>query len=71
MIISKIKLTKHEFSIMSKKNHFKYFKTSTEIIKLAVQYYVRYPLSLRNFEDILYERGIDISQNNFSKDQYS
>lgn len=56
---------------MSKKNHFKYFKTSTEIIKLAVQYYVRYPLSLRNFEDILYERGIDISQNNFSKDQYS
>ncbi len=45
---------------MSKINHFKYFKTSPEIIKLAVQYYVRYPLSLRNVEDILHERGIDI-----------
>ena len=45
---------------MSKINHFKYFKTSPEIIKLAVMYYVRYPLSLRNVEDILHERGIDI-----------
>lgn len=45
---------------MSTINHFKYFKTSPEIIKLAVMYYVRYPLSLRNVEDILHERGIDI-----------
>lgn len=45
---------------MSKIDPFKYYKTSPEIIKLAVQYYVRYPLSLRNVEDILYERGIDI-----------
>jgi len=45
---------------MSKINHFKYFKTSPEIIKLAVMYYVRYPLSLRQVEDILHERGIDI-----------
>ncbi len=45
---------------MTKINHFKYFKTSPEIIKLAVMYYVRYPLSLRNVEDILHERGIDI-----------
>ena len=40
---------------------FKYFKTSPEIIRLAVMYYVRYPLSLRQVEDILHERGIDIS----------
>ncbi len=45
---------------MSKRNPFKYFKTSPEIIKLAVMYYVRYPLSLRQVEDILHERGIDI-----------
>lgn len=45
---------------MSKQNPFKYYKTSPEIIKLAVMYYVRYPLSLRQVEDILHERGIDI-----------
>ncbi len=45
---------------MTKKNRFKYFKTSPEIIKLAVMYYVRYPLSLRQVEDILHERGIDV-----------
>lgn len=41
-------------------NPFKYYKTSPQIIKLAIMYYVRYPLSLRNVEDILHERGIDI-----------
>ena len=40
---------------------FKYFKTSPEIINLAVMMYVRFPLSLRNVEDLLHERGIDIS----------
>jgi hypothetical protein len=45
---------------MSKKDPFKYYKTSPEIIKLAVMYYVRYPLSLRHVEDILHERGIDV-----------
>ncbi|SUS04691.1 transposase [uncultured Defluviicoccus sp.] len=42
-------------------NPFRYFKTSPEIIRLAVMMYVRYPLSLRNVEDLLFERGIDIS----------
>ena len=45
---------------MLQKNHFKYFKTSPEIIKLAVMYYVRFPLSLRQVEDILHERGLDV-----------
>ena len=45
---------------MSRIDPFKYFKTSPEIIKLAVMYYIRYPLSLRQVEDILHERGIDI-----------
>lgn len=39
---------------------FRYFKTSPEIIRLAVMMYIRFPLSLCNFEDLLHERGIDI-----------
>ncbi len=42
------------------RNPFRYFKTSPEIIRLAVMMYVRYPLSLRQVEDLLSERGIDI-----------
>ena len=40
---------------------FRYFKTSPEIIQLAVMLYVRFPLSLRNVEDLLHERGVDFS----------
>lgn len=43
------------------RNPFKYFKTSPEIIRLAVMMYVRFPLLLRNVEDLLHERGIDIT----------
>ncbi len=43
------------------RNPFKYFKTSPEIIRLAVMMYVRFPLSLRQVEDLLHERGIDVS----------
>ena len=43
------------------KNPFRYFKTSPEVIHLAVMMYVRYPLSLRQIEDLLHERGIDVS----------
>jgi putative transposase len=46
---------------MTKRFPFRYFKTSPEIIRLAVMMYVRFPLSLRNVEDLLHERGIDIS----------
>ena len=46
---------------MTKHSPFRYFKTSPEIIRLAVMLYVRFPLSLRNVEDLLLERGIDIS----------
>ena len=43
-------------------NHspFRYFNSSPDIIRLAVMMYVRYPLSLRQVEDLLFERGIDI-----------
>jgi putative transposase len=40
---------------------FNYFETSPAIIRLAVMLYVRFPLSLRNVEDLLHERGVDIS----------
>ncbi len=39
---------------------FRYFDSSPEVIRLAVMMYIRYPLSLRQIEDILFERGIDI-----------
>ena len=42
------------------KTPFKYFKTSPEIIRLSVMPYVRFPLSLRQVEDLLHERGIDV-----------
>ena len=40
-------------------NPFRYFNSSPEIIRLAVTMYVRFPLSPRQVEDLLSERGID------------
>jgi putative transposase len=40
---------------------FRYFKTSSESIRLAVMLKVQIPLSLRNVEDLLQERGIEVS----------
>ena len=39
---------------------FRYFHSSPEVIRLVVMMYVRFPLSLRNVEDLLFERGIDL-----------
>ena len=41
-------------------NPFRCFNPSPEVIRMAVMLYVRYPLSLRNVEDLLSERGVDI-----------
>ncbi len=41
-------------------NPFRYFNSSPEVIRAAVMMYVRFPLSLRQVEDLLHERGIDI-----------
>ncbi len=41
---------------MTKHSTFRYFKTNPEVIRLAVLLYVRFPLSLRNVEDLLRER---------------
>jgi putative transposase len=45
-----------------KKPHdpFRWFDSSPEVIRLVVMWYVRYPLSLRNTEDMAFERGIDV-----------
>ena len=40
---------------------FRRFNSSSEVIRLVVMMYVRYPLSLRNVEDLLHQRGIEIS----------
>ena len=46
---------------MSKaENPFRYFHSSPEVIRMMVMLYVRYPLSLRNVEDLLFERGYDL-----------
>ena len=49
---------------MARKNKsldpFRWFDSSPEVIRLAVMYYVKFPLSLRNVEDLLFERGIDV-----------
>lgn len=39
---------------------FRCFHSSPELIRLVVMLYVRYPLSLRNVEDLLFDRGIDL-----------
>jgi putative transposase len=41
-------------------NPFRWFDSSPEVIRLVVMMYVKFPLSLRNVEDLLHERGIDI-----------
>ena len=46
---------------MTKQSPFRYFKTSPDILRLAVMLYVRFPLSLRNVEDLLHERGVEVS----------
>ena len=43
------------------KDPFRYFNSSPEVIRTAVMLYIRYPLSLRNVEDLLFERGYEIS----------
>jgi putative transposase len=42
------------------RNPFRYFNSSHEVIRLAVMMYIRFPLSLRQVEDLLFELGIDI-----------
>jgi putative transposase len=39
---------------------FRCFNSSPEVIRLVMMMYVRFPLSLRNVEDLPFERGIDI-----------
>jgi putative transposase len=43
-------------------NPFRCFNRSPEVIRLTVMMYIRYPLSLRQVENLLFERGIDICQ---------
>ena len=39
-----------------------HYRTSPEIIRLAMTMYVRSPLPLRNIEDPLHERGVGVSR---------
>lgn len=46
---------------MTRRSPFRYFRTRPEVIRLAVMMYVRFPLPLRNVEDLLHKRGIESS----------
>jgi len=39
---------------------FRYFRSTPEVIREVVMLYIRFPLSLRNVEDLLFERGYDL-----------
>ena len=41
-------------------NPLRWFGSSPEVIRLVVTLYVRYPPSLRDVENLLFESGIDI-----------
>ncbi len=45
---------------MTKCFPFRYVKTWLEVTRLAVKLFIRFPLSLRDVEDLLHERGIKI-----------
>jgi putative transposase len=47
---------------MAKPDPFRGFHSNPEVIREAVILYVRFPLSFRNVEHLLRERGIDVSQ---------
>ncbi|WP_162933074.1 hypothetical protein [Roseovarius sp. EL26] len=47
---------------MTSKCPFKYFKSSRDVIRFAVKLRIHYGLSLRQCEDMLAERGIDVSE---------
>ena len=40
------------------KNPLRYFNSSPEVIRLVVMMYIRYPLSLKQVEDLLFERAL-------------
>jgi putative transposase len=48
-------------------NPSRWFDSSPEVIRLVVRMHVRYPLWLSNVEDLLFERGIDISHETVRK----
>jgi putative transposase len=39
---------------------FRYFHSAPELIREVVMLFVRFPLSLRKVEDLLFERGFDL-----------
>lgn len=46
---------------MTQRSPFRYLETSPEVIRLAAMLYIRFPLALRNVEELLHERGIEVS----------
>ena len=51
---------------MTKHSPIRYLKTSPEVIRLAVMLYVRFPLALRNVEDLLRKRETNLAGQRWS-----
>ena len=47
------------------RQHFRCFNSSPQVIRLTVLLYIRYPLSLRKFKDLLFERGVIFTARRF------
>lgn len=47
--------------------HFRLYRFPAEIIARAVWFYYRFPLSFRDIEDLLAERGIEVSVHTVSE----
>jgi putative transposase len=47
-------------SAVTKTDPITYLRTGREIMRLAGMMYVRFPLSLRNVEDLPHEHGIEV-----------
>jgi len=56
----RLEAANHALQPPAMRNPFRYFNSSPDVVHLAVMVYIRYPLSLGQIEDIMFERGIDI-----------
>jgi len=52
------------------RNPFRYFNGSPEAIRLTVMLYIRYPLSLRQVEDLLFDRGTDLCHEGIARPKF-
>ena len=53
--------------VMNSKEPFKWRHFLPEIILLNVRWYTRYPLSYRNLEEMMFERGVEVDHSTINR----